>query len=144
VHEQEVSEPDWAGAPLTVPPALAGEIIAHARAGAPNEVCGVLAHRVGVVTATYPVVNVEPDPRRYLMDAKGLLLAMRDIERHGWELLGFYHSHPSSPPIPSETDLAQAYYPGHCYAIVSLSDPAQPEIRFYLFQAGGFEHLEVM
>jgi proteasome lid subunit RPN8/RPN11 len=74
-------------------PALAGDLIAHARAGVPNEVCGVLAHRAGVVTATYPVVNVEPNPRHYVMDAKGLLLAMWDIERHGWELLGFYHSH---------------------------------------------------
>jgi proteasome lid subunit RPN8/RPN11 len=138
-----VNEPTWATSPLTLPSALACEIIAHARAGVPNEVCGVLAHVAGVVTATYPVTNVEPDPRRYVMDAKGLFTATRNIEQRGWELLGFYHSHPSSPPIPSETDLANAYYPGHCYAIVSLSDPARPEIRFYFFQDGRFAPLAV-
>jgi len=118
-------------------------MVAHARAEAPNEVCGVLAQKSSVVTAIYPVTNVDPDPRRYVMDAKGLLLAMRDLEQHGWDLLGFYHSHPSSPPIPSETDLAMAFYPGHCYAIVSLHDPDRPEIRWFLFQDGRFQELAV-
>jgi proteasome lid subunit RPN8/RPN11 len=95
------------------------------------------------VTAIYPIVNLDPDPRRYLMDAKGLLKALREIERRGWELLGFYHSHPSSPPIPSETDRAMAFYPEHCYAIVSLRNPDQPEIRWYLFQDGDFRELLV-
>jgi proteasome lid subunit RPN8/RPN11 len=119
-------------------------MISQARAGAPNEVCGVLAHRAGVVTAIYPVDNRDPDPRRYLMDAQGLLLALRDIERREWELLGFYHSHPSSPPIPSDTDRANAYYPGHCYAIVSLQDPNRPEIRWFLFEDGAFKELVVI
>ena|SRR5665213_1446036 len=127
-----------------LPPALAREIISHARAGAPNEVCGVLAHLAGVITAVYPVVNLQPDPRLYVMDAKGLLAAMRDIEQRGWDLLGFYHSHPSSPPVPSETDRALAYYPGHCYAIVSLQNPDRPEIRCFLFRDGGFEHVAVV
>jgi proteasome lid subunit RPN8/RPN11 len=138
-----VTEADWAGSPLTVPPALAREMLAHARAGAPHEVCGVLAHQAGGVTAVYPVVNVDPDPRRYLMDAKGLLTALRDIEVHGWDLLGFYHSHPSSPPFPSETDRAMAFYPDHCYAIVSLQDPELPVIRWFLFHNGDFQELVV-
>lgn len=130
---------DRVGAPLIVPSTLAAEMIAHARAGVPNEVCGVLAGNGGVLTAVYPVTNLDPDSRRYLMDPKGLLYAMLDCERRGWDLLGFYHSHPTSPPFPSETDLAMAFYPDHYYAIVSLLNSAAPEIRFFLFRDGRFD-----
>jgi proteasome lid subunit RPN8/RPN11 len=134
-----MDQADRVRAPLILPSALAEEMISHARAGAPNEVCGVLAGDGGALTAVYPVANLDPDSRRYLMDPKGLLHAMLDCERRGWDVLGFYHSHPTSPPFPSETDLAMAFYPDHYYAIVSLLDSAAPEIRVYLFRDGRFD-----
>ncbi|MGH2346941.1 MAG: Mov34/MPN/PAD-1 family protein [Chloroflexota bacterium] len=139
-----MDEADRIRSPLILPPALAREMIGHARAGAPNEVCGVLAGGGGAVAAVYPVPNLDPDPRRYLMDPKGLLHAMLTIEHSAGELLGFYHSHPMSPPFPSETDRALAFYPEHCYAIVSLMDAAAPEIRFFLFRDGRFDELAVV
>ena len=139
-----MTEPHWTTPPISIPSALTREMILHAGAGAPNEVCGVLACGAGAVTAVYPVANAAPDPRRYLMDAKGLLRAMLDIERRGWSVFGFYHSHPASAPVPSETDLALALYPDHCYAIVSLQDPDRPEIRFFLFREGRFEDMTIL
>ncbi len=124
---------------IILPRALGAEMIAHARAGAPSEVCGVLAGEFGRVTRVYPVANIDPDPRRYLMSPRELLRSLRAIDELRLELLGFYHSHPSSPALPSETDLALAFYPECCYAIVSLQQPAAPVIRVFCLRARRFE-----
>jgi len=46
------------GAPLVLPRALRDELVAHARAGLPNEACGILGGRDGVVERFYPAINV--------------------------------------------------------------------------------------
>ena len=58
-------------------------------------------------------------------------------------MVGFYHSHPASPPEPSERDVAEFSYPGCLYAIVSLrAEPAQ--IGLFRFAAGNFERVSVL
>jgi proteasome lid subunit RPN8/RPN11 len=47
------------------------------------------------------------------------------------QIVGAYHSHPSTPAVPSPTDLAEAYYPEFVYVIVSLIDPARADVRAY-------------
>ncbi|MEM4782202.1 MAG: desampylase [Halalkalicoccus sp.] len=97
-------------------------ILAHARAGAPHEVCGVLGGEDGRVTATYRVRNVADSPRtRYELDPEEQLRAIERVESEG-ELLGFYHSHPAGPAEPSATDRAQATWPEAHYLIVSVPD----------------------
>ena len=43
----------------------------------------------------------------------------------GLDLLGFYHSHPHSVPVPSPTDLAESTYPDALQIIVGLSGEAR-------------------
>ena len=126
---------------IILPRACGATMIAHARAGAPSEVCGVLAGDLGRVTHVYPVPNIDPDPRRYLMSPRELLRSMRAIDELRLDLLGFYHSHPSSPALPSETDLKLAFYPESCYVIVSLQEPERPDIRCFRLRAGRFEEV---
>ena len=45
--------------------------------------------------------------------------AMIALETAGWDLCGIFHSHPAGPPVPSATDLAQAYYPEAVYLILA-------------------------
>lgn len=116
-------------------------IVAHANEGWPNEVCGLLAGQGGRMVHAYSVKNVADDPRvRYHMDAADQFHAMRDMDAHGWDLDGIYHSHPATAPIPSATDRAmaldvsaprgeQAQFPGAIYFIVSLRDRDHPELR---------------
>ena len=60
-----------------------------------------------------------------------LFAAQRQMRERGEELLGIYHSHPrSAEPVPSETDVRQAYYPQAVYFIVGLAGP-QPVIRAF-------------
>ena len=51
---------------------------------------------------------------------------MRD---QGEELFAIYHSHPTSPAIPSAVDLEQAVYPAALYLIISLNTKGLLEMR---------------
>lgn len=100
-------------------------LIDHARAGAPNEVCGVLGGRregrEATVERVIRVTNVASEPRRrYELDAEALFAAIERTEDAGESVVGFYHSHPAGPPRPSATDRALATWPGRSYVIVSL------------------------
>lgn len=106
------------------------ELFAHAREGAPEEVCGVLGGSRNpdgetVVTTSRRVPNVADTPgTRYELDPADQMQAMDAIEEQGEEVVGFYHSHPRGPEGPSETDARLATWPGYCYCIVSLPDEA--------------------
>ena len=50
---------------LSLPASLRDQIVAHARAGAPNEACGLLGGRDGVATSFHPVRNADASPYRY-------------------------------------------------------------------------------
>lgn len=97
-------------------------LLAHAREGAPAEICGVLGGEGSTVSSTYRVPNVADAPRtRYELDPEDQLKAIEAAESEG-ELLGFYHSHPEGPSEPSATDRAQATWADAHYVIVSLPD----------------------
>ena len=108
------------------------QILAHARAEAPNEACGLLAGRDGYVTHILPATNVADNPLvGYLMDPQDQLDHFQAIEEQGLDMLGIYHSHPVSPAYPSPTDLSMAYYPEAVYAIVSLMQSDSPVLRAF-------------
>lgn len=113
------------------------ELIARARHAMPSECCGVLLGTPGEITEAVATRNLADDPNRFLIDPKEHIDARREGRRRGLEIVGFYHSHPHSPAVPSATDLLEASYSGYLYAIVSLSaEPA--EVRIYRFDSGGF------
>lgn len=112
---------------IIVPETVREEMLAHAREGAPEEVCGVLAGALGSderrVQARHPAENVADDPEtRYEIDPREQLELMEGIEASGREVVGFYHSHPRGPVEPSATDAAQATWPDRSYVIVSPDD----------------------
>ena len=118
----------------------AEEMVAHALAEDPNECCGVLAGKDGMVAHLYRVTNTAKSPYRYLMDPQEQLNAMLDAERRGWEFLAFYHSHTHGPAYPSTTDVRlslQLGWPGIYYVLVSLENKAEPDIRAYLIDDNG-------
>jgi proteasome lid subunit RPN8/RPN11 len=123
------------------------QIVAHVRAVLPNEACGVVAGRDGRAVRLYPMRNAEPSPVGYRFDEREQLSVFADIDARGWDLLGFFHSHPETAAYPSPSDREHAHwtdpvtgrhtaaYPGTRYLIVSLSD-GEPVLRAYRFERG--------
>lgn len=89
-------------------------VLAHARAGHPYEVCGVLLGRTGAAGVTVvEAVAVENRERiaprtRYEIAPEDLLRLQREARAAGLDIAGFYHSHPDHPARPSETDRRMA------------------------------------
>lgn len=94
-------------------------ITEHLTRELPNEACGLLGGRAGVVEQVIAVENAARSPVRYRMDPARQLEAMLAIEAAGLELTAIYHSHPNGPATPSLTDIAEAYYPDSLYLICS-------------------------
>jgi proteasome lid subunit RPN8/RPN11 len=113
-------------------------IVARAIEDAPHECCGFLLGRGDELVEALPARNVADDPAtRFLIDPADHFWALRSARARGLDLVGFYHSHPASPPEPSPRDVAEFSYPHHLYAIVSLqTEPA--EIRLFRFDQGNF------
>jgi proteasome lid subunit RPN8/RPN11 len=108
------------------------QIFEHTQAEAPNEACGLLVGLDQRVTEVLPAANVASSPRvEYLMDPHDQIRHFQIMEDRGLELLGIYHSHPSSPAYPSPTDLFMAYYPEAVYAIISLLSDDKPVLRTF-------------
>ena len=123
---------------LLLPQSIYDEMVAHARNQLPAECCGLLAGKPGEPLAMpaalsvgryYPLGNALASPTEYESESRSLIAAFRDMRERQWELLAIFHSHPTSPPKPSSTDLERNYYGDTVmHLILSLSGPA-PELR---------------
>ncbi len=136
--EQTPAVPDEAR--VEVRRAVLDHLVAHARAEAPNECCGMLIGTPQRIERAVRARNTLSSPTRYQIDPGDQIAAMRAARERGEAIVGFYHSHPASSPAPSAADRAEAAYPGHCYLIVFPgSSAAAPEIRgFRLHDSGTF------
>ena len=89
----------------------------HAQSEAPNEACGLLALRDGVAERYIPARNGAASPYRFELETEPENWFLED---EGYELAVF-HSHVSSPPRPSRTDVENiGLWEGRPYLILSL------------------------
>jgi proteasome lid subunit RPN8/RPN11 len=122
---------------------LIDEIVAHARDELPNECCGIVAADDGNAVEVFRAVNAEASPVRYGLDPRDQYRIMKEIDDNGWSLGAIYHSHTRSPAYPSQTDVNLAFYPEALYLIVSLADPAGPDLRAFRIVEGKIEEAEL-
>jgi proteasome lid subunit RPN8/RPN11 len=117
---------------LLLPRHLYTEMVQHAQTELPNECCGVLAGvREGDVLrvlARHPLINAAASPIEYLSEPRSMFDAVKAMRTEGHEILAIYHSHPTSEPIPSKTDLGRNYSPDVVNFIISLAGP-EPVVR---------------
>ena len=124
------------------------EMIAHVRAAAPNEGCGMLGGRDGTVLAVFPARNEVARPLRFTITQADLMQIVRTVEyEREWQIVGIFHSHVASRAYPSATDVAEAEfdmgdgetverYPGAVHVVISLANPEQPDVRGYTIKRG--------
>jgi len=131
---------------LLLPQTLFQAMVEQAAAERPNECCGLLAGTLGgaVVRAMrrFPLVNAAKTPAtEYLSEPRSMFAADRAIRAAGLDVVAVYHSHPTSPPVPSKKDIASNYSDWVMNLIISL-ESGQPEMRAWWLFEGGFEPAE--
>ena len=117
---------------LLLPRPLYEVMLQHAHTELPNECCGLLAGvRAGDelrVEARYPLINEAASPVEYQSEPRSMFEATKAMRQAGHEILAIYHSHPTSEPTPSRTDLARYYSSDVVHFIIGLSGPT-PLVR---------------
>jgi proteasome lid subunit RPN8/RPN11 len=147
VGEAEPPEPQQPGAaPIGSPRLVAAlsaellqELIDWARAGYPNEACGILAGdrfaaAGGRALRFHGTRNAARSPYRYLIDPQQQLQLMLALDDAGEAVWGIFHSHVRSPAEPSPTDVGLAFYPGSLHLICSLADEERPVVRAWTIE----------
>lgn len=101
-----------------MPDAVRRAIVDHALAERPNESCGLLALRDGTAERYLPAVNAAASPYRF--DLRPTDPEHFFLEDDGYEL-AVVHSHLSSPPRPSKTDVENVgMWAGKPYVIYTV------------------------
>jgi proteasome lid subunit RPN8/RPN11 len=102
---------------VVVPAAVRSALVEHSEAESPNEACGVVVFRDGQAERYIPGKNLSQSPYRYELQVPPDTWFLED---EGYELAVF-HSHVSSPPRPSRTDVENiGLWEDKPYLILSL------------------------
>jgi proteasome lid subunit RPN8/RPN11 len=121
-------------------------IAVHARDESPRECCGLLIGTDVEAIEAVAAANVAAEPHRHYqvspVDHFALIKRCRDAAAPGVaavNVIGAYHSHPRSAPVPSPTDLAEAF--GEFLYIIAgrVDGAARFEFRAYRLLTGRFE-----
>jgi proteasome lid subunit RPN8/RPN11 len=100
----------------------------HGEETYPHECCGVLLGHIEsdnrVVEAVARAGNTRTDSPhdRYNIAPQELVRIQRQARERGFDIVGFYHSHPDHPAQWSQTDLAEAHWIGCSYVITSVEN----------------------
>ena len=103
------------------------EMRQHGERDYPFECCGLILGRFEsnghkVVIETYPISNAreeEAKRNRFLIRPEELVRGEKYARAKSLDVVGFYHSHPDEPAVPSKYDLDHAW-PTYSYVVVSV------------------------
>jgi len=112
------------------------EIAAHGERDYPHECCGLLLGNFAddggkVISEVYLISNAREEQakrNRFLIRPEELMRGERYAQAKGLEVVGFYHSHPDHPAVPSQYDLERAW-PIYSYIVVSIANGAAADLR---------------
>ena len=111
------------------------EMREHAQRDYPFECCGLMLGRFAdgrkVMAQTYPISNAreeEAKRNRFLIRPEELMRGEKYARENGFDVVGFYHSHPDDRAIPSQYDLEHAW-PTYSYIVVSVEKGQAVDLR---------------
>jgi proteasome lid subunit RPN8/RPN11 len=122
---------------VVVPQEVRAALVAHARDENPNEACGLVVLKDGVAERYERGRNGAASPYRFELEVAPELWFLED---DGYELAVF-HSHLSSPPRPSRTDVENiGLWEGKPYLIYSLRED---DLAAWTIQSGEIAELAI-
>jgi proteasome lid subunit RPN8/RPN11 len=111
----------------------------HARKEVPNEACGLVVIRDGIAERYEPGLNLAASPYRFDIQMPDPEIWF--LEDDGLEL-GVFHSHLSSPPRPSRTDVENiGLWEGRPYLIYTVRTS---ELAAWRIESGEVEPIPVI
>ena len=120
-----------------IPADVRSALVEHAEAARPNEAAGLIALRAGVAERYIPGRNGASSPYRFELEVDPEAWFLED---EGYELAVF-HSHLSSPPRPSRTDVENiGLWEGRPYVIIDLRTR---ELAAWRIESGRAEPVEL-
>jgi proteasome lid subunit RPN8/RPN11 len=111
---------------LTISKADYEALRTHGEEAYPHECCGVLLGKSepgdNRVHLTVRAGNTRTDSahNRYHIAPQELVRIQRQARGLGFDIVGFYHSHPDHPAQWSKTDFAEAHWMGCSYVITAV------------------------
>lgn len=127
---------------LIIPHHIQSDLIAHAREGLPEEVCGYLTGTGREVLKQYRLTNMDHSAEHFSFDPAEQFQVMREARKAGHQILAVYHSHPATPARPSEEDIRLAFDPTISYVIVSMAAEI-PDVKSFRIKNGEVEREEI-
>jgi proteasome lid subunit RPN8/RPN11 len=132
---------------------LAEKIRRHGVEAYPHECCGALLGQDAIsgdgvsrpreISGLFPLVNRSEDSphNRFSVTPLDVLNAEKAALAGGWEIVGWYHSHPDHPAKPSEYDREHAW-PWYSYLIVSVQEGVSGRIASWRLKEDRTDYLE--
>ena len=110
---------------LFLPDSLKKIVIEEARAGLPNECCGLIEGSIDVgvahATAVHPARNLAGAPDRFEIDPAEQIAHLKRLRGTDRDIIGCYHSHPNGRAEPSAHDREQSFGQDFIWLIVGVS-----------------------
>ncbi len=123
---------------MVVPANVRAALVAHAKAELPNEACGLVLFDDDIAVEYVPGRNASPSPYHFELDIDPVRWADlndRDVVQ------AVFHSHVSSPPRPSRTDVQNiGLWAGQPYLIYTVRTD---ELAAWRIDDGAIEALPV-
>ena len=115
-------------------------IQAHGAEGYPHEICGIMLgpRGDGQVTEVRRARNiiVERARDRYEIDPRDHIRIQREADAMGFDIVGYYHSHPDHPAQASRFDTERAWA-GYVYLIVSVQEGTPVDANCFVADKDG-------
>ena len=125
-----------------MPRSVMDQVRRHFEAGYPNEACGALIgradsdeHTVEEFRGMRNTISDRPWDR-YALDPLEQLRVQKDAEARGLEIIGFAHSHPDHPAIPSRFD-ADHGWSFYSYVVACVQKGRLREARSWRLDGAG-------
>ncbi len=123
---------------MKLPESVYNALRAHGEETYPHECCGVLLGHASPegnrVEAAVRAGNTRTDSahNRYHIAPQELIRIQREARKDGWDIVGFYHSHPDHPAQWSPTDFAEAHWLGCSYVITAVEGGRAAQTNAFL------------
>ncbi len=135
---------------LTIAQEIISKIKSHGEETYPEECCGVLLGKFeNEQKVVFEILKIENSTeserkRRFLITAQDYLKAEKYAREKGFEIIGFYHSHPDHPAKPSDYDREHAL-PFLSYIIVSVENGIAKDVNSWVLKEdrSGFDFEEI-